>query len=495
MAEESKAKKKNEVAIFDVKKFSIAQLPELQNKKEEIAAIIEANPIVEIVDTETYEQAKKSRTAVKTLRTGTEKEQAEVKKNVKIMVMEAIDQEYNSIVTDIKSEEKKRQDIVTAYEDKKQAEKDEKDRKEKERIQTIKDTIDNYATEWKTAFNLMVFDTIEEVGANFLESYTDFDLTILEEFETLFPAKIQELTEYLSEKTISLTDAEKSRSTKVIGEWYVAWGGKLFSMCFENAEGIAKLFKEQEKPTFPIQEFQDDFEQKFKEIESQISTKQTSLLNEKALADKAAKEKEEADKKEAVAKAEREKLENDKAEFAKQQEEAKEKSDFQIKIDNRINQLTDLELKFDLQSTFVGFGFLIDVLDVKTYDDEKWNELISKIENKKSTPSPEILHGIKSEEKALKLVQNIVPTKNLEVNEVLEPEVLPINVCTSLEESFAKNQFDTSTKEFLRETPLTPEECFVAPTWDSIAEEFKTSGEKSYYAWLKSNYNVPTKIQ
>ena len=64
MAEESKAKKKNEVAIFDVKKFSIAQLPELQNKKEEIAAIIEANPIVEIVDTETYEQAKKSRTAV-----------------------------------------------------------------------------------------------------------------------------------------------------------------------------------------------------------------------------------------------------------------------------------------------------------------------------------------------------------------------------------------------------------------------------------------------
>lgn len=32
-------------------------------------------------------------------------------------------------------------------------------------------------------------------------------------------------------------------------------------------------------------------------------------------------------------------------------------------------------------------------------------------------------------------------------------------------------------------------------TWDSIAEDFKNSGGKSYSKWLKDNYNVPTKIQ
>ena len=31
-------------------------------------------------------------------------------------------------------------------------------------------------------------------------------------------------------------------------------------------------------------------------------------------------------------------------------------------------------------------------------------------------------------------------------------------------------------------------------TWDDIEKDFKLSGEKSYSKWLKSNYNVPTKL-
>jgi hypothetical protein len=65
--------KKQELAVIDFTQFSVAQLPELKGKKEEIASIIEANPIVEIVDNATYESAKKSRTAVKTLRTSLRK--------------------------------------------------------------------------------------------------------------------------------------------------------------------------------------------------------------------------------------------------------------------------------------------------------------------------------------------------------------------------------------------------------------------------------------
>jgi len=65
--------KKSQVAVIDFTKFDIQQLPELHGKKEEIKKVIEANPVVKITDNASYELAKKSRTAVKTLRTSLEK--------------------------------------------------------------------------------------------------------------------------------------------------------------------------------------------------------------------------------------------------------------------------------------------------------------------------------------------------------------------------------------------------------------------------------------
>lgn len=460
MAEQPKSKIKKEVAIFDVKKFSIAQLPQLKTKKEEIAAIIKANPIVEIIDTETYEQAKKSRTAVKTLRTGTEKEQKDVKGEVKLMVLDAIDTEYDSIITGIKAQEKLRQDIVTAWETKKQAEKDEKARLEQERIDTIKATIDNYAAEWKTAFNLMVFDTIEEVGAGFLESYTNFDLTVLEEFESLFPSKIEELTQYLSEKTISLTDAEKSRSTKAIGEWYVAWGGKLFSMCIENAEGIAKLFNEQEKLNFPIQEFQEDFDEKFKEIQSQISAKQISLKKDKEEADNAAKKREKAqEEKEAVYKIRKARLLEIGLKYSDEHDTlyVDADSDFILLADDILE-----ESALEFENTIAEAK-----LAIKEFAEQS---------TPTETPSPENLKGIESEEKALELLQNIFPVETDDTTESSALDLSTANICNRIE------------------YPKTPNESIKPVTWDDIIEEFKTSGEKSYSAWLKANFNVPTKI-
>jgi hypothetical protein len=41
-------------------KISLAQLPELQGKREEIKSVIESNPVVVVIDNETYESAKKT---------------------------------------------------------------------------------------------------------------------------------------------------------------------------------------------------------------------------------------------------------------------------------------------------------------------------------------------------------------------------------------------------------------------------------------------------
>ena len=387
--------KKNEVALLDLENFSIAQLPELQSKKEEINAVIESNPVIVVIDNETYESAKKSRTAVKTLRTGLENEQKDVKRRIKKHILDVIDDEYVSLVSEVRIQEGLRQDEVTAYELKKEAEKQEKARLEQVRVDSIKKIIDDYVSEWKTAFNIMSFDSITEVGESFVESCAKFDLKVLAEFESLFPSKIEELTQYLSEKTDSLTDAENARLDR------------------ERVAAEAK---------------------KLAEERAELEAKQ--------------KAQNEAD---AKAKKEREDFEKEKADFEEKQRKEKEKSAFQIKVDNRISQLTVLDLKFDFQSTFVGFDFFIDVLDIKTYDDEKWDKLITQIKKKIATP----------------IVETPQPDK-VEETEVLAPEVPTVNVCYDL-----------------------PKE----PTWESIEEEFKNSGKKSYSKWLKENYNVPTKLQ
>lgn len=400
---------KGKKELLNLENFSVSQLPELQGKKEEIKSIIDANPIVKIIDTETYEAMKKSRTAVKTLRTGLEKEQTDVKRKIKEHVLDVVDKEYNSIVSDVKSEENLRQAEVTAWEDEVKKKKAEKERLEKERVDNIKIAMDKYVSDWKAKFNALTFDTLETVGTEFVEDYTNFDANVFEEFQQLFPNKIEELTLYLSEKSNAVTEAENARLEKI------------------------RLAKEKE-----------ELDRKNAEIE------------EKQKAQRLAEEN----------------FAKEQADFAKQKAEQEQKSAFELKQNGRIKQLTDLGFKFDFQTTFVGHEFFIDVLDIKTYEDEKWNDLILKIETKKSTPLPETIKGIEVENKALELLQNIDS---------------PVTENTTLIVSSPIINFEGPTKDNASNFKINEN------TWESIFQEFKLSGEKSLSIWLTNNFNVPSK--
>ena len=430
--------KKEEIQLFNIESFSIAQLPELQGKKEEIKTIIDANPIVEIINNETYEQAKKSRTAVRTLRTSIEKEQKDVKKKIKETILDAVDTEYDTLVTDIKKEENLRQDAVTAYENKKEQERKEKTEKEEKRIAAINKTINEYVAEWKTAFNLMVFETIEEVGAGFYESYTNFDLTVLEEFDSLFPEKIQELTEYLAEKTTSLTNAENIRLANL------------------KAELQAKRLKE----ILPYIAFGEPIDPTtladLDENEYQSTLLAKKCLFEADAREKEAKEKEEADK-----------LEQEKTAI------------YEI----RKNRLLEIGLKYsDEHDTFFleeEPEYILLASDIKELGAVQFEEVFTESKDAIKTaltvvpaatietPSPETLKGIEVEEKAIQ-----TPTETTAA--ISEPENTTTNVCYH----------------------LTPNQCIPPElTWNDIIEEFKASGEKSYSKWLVDNYNPPTKKQ
>lgn len=413
---------KKEIQLINLEKFSVAQLPELQGKKEEIKSVIEANPIVNIVDTETYEAAKKSRTAVKTLRTSLEKERADVKRKIKEHIVDPVDQEYSSLVSDVKIEEGIRQEHVTIWEDEIEMRRKEKIRLEQERVDRIKALLSAYLDEWKGKFTALTFPDIEKVSAEFYESYTNYDATVLQEFETLFPKRVEELTEILNSKTVLLTESENTRLEKI--------------RIAAEAEELARK-------------------------KAELEEKQKAIRDSELKAQK-----------------EQEKFAREKADFEKSKQEEQAKSKHQLKVDARINQLVELGLKFDFQQTFVGHDFFIDILDIKTYDDEKWNKLISDIETKISTP-----------------VSEPVDVKEIEVvseapNESFVEKLIPI----------VEKQNLADLKEMQMITNTAPDgisidiDALSKPTWDDIFQEFKLSGEKSLSMWLKTNYNVPTKI-
>jgi len=244
--------KKQELAVIDFTQFSVAQLPELKGKKDEIKSVIEANPIVEIVDNATYESAKKSRTAVRTLRTSLESEQKTVKKRIKENVLDVVDKEYDTFVLGVKSAEQSRQSPIDAWENKKEQEKQEKARLEQERIDGIKTKISDYVASWKEAFGFMVFGSIKEVSENFAESNANFDKTALQEFDVLFDREVSTLAELLENKISTLEEQEQIRVDNLliqeknaeqskIQEWQRTWNANIDTLSISDIADIKSV--------------------------------------------------------------------------------------------------------------------------------------------------------------------------------------------------------------------------------------------------------------
>ena len=240
---------KQELAVIDFTQFSVAQLPELQGKKEEIASIIEANPIVEIVDNATYESAKKSRTAVKTLRTGLEKEQKDVKKKIKEHVLDVVDREYDTLVLGVKTAEQSRQEPIDVWEEKKEQERQEKARLEQQRIDGIKAKIKFFSDSWTENINNLKFSEIAEVSKLFGSVVDLFDKKSLEEFDVLFDREASNLAQLMQNKISTLEEQEQIRIDNLliqeknaeqskIQEWQRTWNANIDSLTFNDITDV-----------------------------------------------------------------------------------------------------------------------------------------------------------------------------------------------------------------------------------------------------------------
>jgi hypothetical protein len=422
---------KQELAVIDFTQFSVAQLPELKGKKEEIKSVIEANPIVEIVDTATYESAKKSRTAVRTLRTSLESEQKTVKKRIKENVLDVVDKEYDLLVSLVKVSEFERQVKVDDWEEKKEKERQEKARLEQERIDGIKTKISDYVASWKDAFELMKVDKVQEVSDNFHEANNAFDKVALQEFDVLLDREISTLSELLDSKIKTLLEQEqiridnlliqeKNAEQTLIQEWQRTWNANIDTLSVSDVADVKSILVKSKLANLKhyVSGYEEIYTSTEKRLNSQIEF--VSKAEEQRIAqEKFTKEQAEITKNNQIAQY---KFEKEKKEFEEKQAEAKRKEEAKLQAEKLIEAALEVNEAIDLN-----------VIDNQNYHEED------------------------------------VDSKGIIVNEPIVFEALVEEIeetWSSIYEEFEK---------------------------DNVQDEYDDT--VIFVSWLEKNYNVPTKKQ
>lgn len=160
-------------------------LPELVGWEEKQLAVVKENPFVEIVDTETYNTAKKHRTALVTARTDIEKQDKLIAAKLKTF-RSLVNESSQELIEITINAEIKQQEEVKRFEAEKEAEKERLIEEERERVQKIKDHLDGLETEFKEIVANMTFariDIAKEMVEAEIENQSEFDFA---EFELLF---------------------------------------------------------------------------------------------------------------------------------------------------------------------------------------------------------------------------------------------------------------------------------------------------------------------
>lgn len=455
--------KKQELAVIDFTQFSVAQLPELKGKKEEIASIIEANPIVEIVDNATYESAKKSRTAVKTLRTGLEKEQKDVKKKIKEHVLDVVDSEYDILILGVKASEQSRQEPIDVWEEKKEKERQEKARLEQERIDGIKAKINEFKRNWESKIFELVFNNCQSLKEDLAITENEFDRVSLAEFDVLFDREVSYLKDLLNSKIKTLTEQEQIRIDNLliqeknaeqsrIQEWQRVWNANIDSLSFSDIADVKSVLVKSKLADLKhyVSGYEEIYLSTEKRLYSQIEF--VSKAEEQRIA--------------------QEKLEQDKKKFEEQQAEAK--------FQERCKRLTEAGSVYSEQKNgFEKQGHWYHCDDIRNDSNEMFER---ELEDAKNTI-----------EEVEVVAEEVVEMPLLE--ETQSERVYDSEPISSVSQTIVNNNLQFADYK----EPETREVEFEE-TWDSIFEDFIKKTECDEYSagtffleYLKENYNVPIK--
>ena len=197
--------------VLNLDDLNVNQLPELATFEATQKELVEKNPFVEIIDNKTYEQAKVHRTALLKGRTALENQEKLIASKLSNF-RKSVGEKTKQLIEITLPFEEKQQSEVKRWEAIKEAEKQEKERLEQERIDNIKSKINEIETECYSVIQKITFESImnttQEV-TNLLE--TDFDF---EEYDVMFEQMKTRVSNDFMSKVNDLTQREKERKER-----------------------------------------------------------------------------------------------------------------------------------------------------------------------------------------------------------------------------------------------------------------------------------------
>lgn len=285
---------------FSLESIKVDTLAEIQGKKEALQAVITSNPYVEITDTATYEQAKKHRTALRTARTETEKEEKAVFAKVKEILTEPLKGIYGEFKDTIRPAEDKQQAEVTRFEDTKEQERQERLRQEEERKQKHRDTIENWYNTTKSMIDNLNFEAAKEYVIEAVYQGLPIPDGFFEEFHVDFETKVDFLKYHLEDKKRQLQreedlrverenlDREQAERNRIDGikntieAWYNQWENNIERfMEFEDIEKVTRQFSDEK--VLDCAEFQPLYAEKRAALVKKLENRTATLTTQEDL--------------------------------------------------------------------------------------------------------------------------------------------------------------------------------------------------------------------
>lgn len=280
--------------ISKIENFNVNALEEIKGKEKLIESVIKENPFVKIVDNKTYEEGKKSRTALRTCRTDLEKEEKALHNAVKKVLTEPIKNIYGTFKEKVTPLEDKQQEEVKAWEDVKEQERQEKIRIEEARKQKHRDNIELFFNLNKIIIEDLTFENIRHELV-FSNDDQEFTSESFEEFADVFEAKVDVLTTMLKDKINTLQEKENirienerlenerkenERKQKIktsIDYFYTTWQDMFADMRFEDIQELTEKFNSEK--ALDCAEFQEEYATKRANLVRMLEAK-INFLNE-----------------------------------------------------------------------------------------------------------------------------------------------------------------------------------------------------------------------
>ena len=464
---------------FELAEFKVNQLSELQNKKAEIQKELKKFKYVEIVDNSSYEEAKKSRTGVRSIRTSLQNEQKEVVKKIKDFITNPVTEEYSKLINDVLPIENKQQEEVTRYEDIKERQREERERLEQNRVDGIKSSIGKFREFWEDKVSKLTFAEIESIKEEYSVAVVEFDRKSLEEYDVLFEQSLNYIDGIFQNKISTLEEQEKIRVDNLLIEekkaehmkiwmWENEWTANGSSLKLEDVADMKETFKEAKLKG--LKHLQEDFDEKYATMKNRLNQQVEILSKQEEQRLITEKQKAEADK-----------LAKEKAEF--------EASQLKARTESRVKQLTDLGIHEDVIFDGLGKGEWSNLKHAaENYTDDLWLEQFNWAKEQIA------LRDKQGEEIANS--DSVTVVKEMTKDEILAQYPLTPEEASEIVDLPMLDENPTELKGLIQ-TLSSDEE-----TWESIFDDYDnyivncTKSQKRRLdldKWLEENYNVPTK--